>query len=84
MTCLTVLKIPYTTYFQENNWFGRLGPTVVPSEIRDTISGGAATGFTSRYIGSHLTNIVISVLPVRAFIPLWIPWSASVALARRW
>ena len=38
--------------------------------------------YTSQYIG-HLLIIFIFILLFGAFIPLWIPWSASAASARR-
>ncbi|KAI0313593.1 carboxylic acid transporter [Amylostereum chailletii] len=62
----------YPTYLQESKGFDSYHSTVATIISNcGAITGGALAGFVSQYIGRRLT-IVIFVLWLGAFIPLWI------------
>ncbi|KAF9648136.1 MFS general substrate transporter [Thelephora ganbajun] len=62
----------YPTYLQVSKGFSKFDSTVATIIGNcGAITGGAVAGFVSQYIGRRLT-IIIFVLLVGAFIPLWI------------
>jgi len=62
----------YPTYLQESKGFSKFDSTVATIIGNcGAISGGAIAGFVSQYIGRRLT-IIIFVLLVGVFIPLWV------------
>ncbi|KAI0074125.1 MFS general substrate transporter [Panus rudis PR-1116 ss-1] len=73
----------YPTYLQQSKGFSDHNATVatiIGNCVSSSHSGGAIAGWLSQYIGRRLT-IIIFVLAIGAFIPLWILPSSFGALA---
>lgn len=71
----------YPTYLETSKGFSTHSATIATMISNcGAISGGAIAGWASQYIGRRLT-IVIFILLVGAFIPLWIIPSSFSALA---
>ncbi|KAF9222891.1 MFS general substrate transporter [Gyrodon lividus] len=71
----------YPTYLESSKGFSTHSATIATIIGNcGAISGGAIAGYTSQYIGRRLT-IVICVLLVGSFIPLWILPSSFLGLA---